>query len=65
MRHWAAVEGDLSAVHHLTAGQLAALSLRRFLVLLGSLPPESRFARAWRSTPRHVVDPNEIAQLTA
>ncbi|MEV7991559.1 hypothetical protein AB0O67_06495 [Streptomyces sp. NPDC086077] len=40
------------------------MSVREFLVCLGGLPAESRFARAWQSTPRVVTDPDEIARLT-
>ncbi|MFB6618230.1 hypothetical protein ACIGFK_07545 [Streptomyces sp. NPDC085524] len=40
------------------------MSTRRFLVLLAGLPSESRFANAWRNTPRLVSDPAEIARLT-
>ncbi|MCX4987120.1 hypothetical protein [Streptomyces sp. NBC_00572] len=43
---------------------MAALSTRRFLVLIGGLSPEARFARAWAKTPRRVTDPAEIAALT-
>ncbi|WP_404959007.1 hypothetical protein [Streptomyces sp. 147326] len=38
--------------------------MRRFLVLLGGLPPESTFAQRWKRTPRAVTDPAEIAALT-
>ncbi|MDN5380731.1 hypothetical protein ACPCJU_17000 [Streptomyces thermodiastaticus] len=64
MTNWAAVEGDLSAYHHVTAADLARMSTRRFLALVGSLPPESRFVRAWQRTPRRVDDPAEIARIT-
>ncbi|MFI5808878.1 hypothetical protein [Streptomyces sp. NPDC051561] len=40
------------------------MSTRRFLVLVTNLPSESGFARAWRSTPRAVSDPAEIAAIT-
>ncbi|MFC8584228.1 hypothetical protein ACFUGD_06685 [Streptomyces sp. NPDC057217] len=43
---------------------MAALSTRRFLVLVGGLTGESRFAEIWRHTPRTVTDPAEIAALT-
>jgi hypothetical protein len=48
----------------LSAEQLSALSTRRFLVLLGGLPAEAAFPRAWARTPRAVTDPREIAALT-
>jgi hypothetical protein len=51
-------------VYGLDAPALAALSTRRFLVLIAGLPPEARFAQAWRTTPRVVTDPAEIARLT-
>lgn len=54
----------MSATHRVTARELATMSLRRFLALLGEFPPDSRFSRAWRATPRQVTDPNEIARLT-
>ncbi|MFE5673838.1 hypothetical protein ACFQ7B_00390 [Streptomyces erythrochromogenes] len=38
--------------------------MRRFLVLLGGLSPESAFAQRWQRTPRTVTDPAEIAALT-
>jgi hypothetical protein len=38
--------------------------VREFLVCLGGLSSESRFARVWQSTPRVVTDPDEIARLT-
>ncbi|MCO6747869.1 hypothetical protein KQH21_06740 [Streptomyces sp. IpFD-1.1] len=64
IREWAAVEGDLSREHHVSASELAAMSVRRFLVLVGSLTPDSRFAQAWRRTPRRVDSPEEIARIT-
>ncbi|MFJ5999663.1 hypothetical protein [Streptomyces sp. NPDC092370] len=38
--------------------------MREFLVCLGGLSSESRFARVWQATPRVVTDPDEIARLT-
>lgn len=64
IRHWRAVEGDLAARYHTAPEDIAAMTPRRFLTLLAGLPPESRFAEAWRSTPRRVTDPAEIARLT-
>ncbi|WP_399088030.1 hypothetical protein ACGH2B_12515 [Streptomyces sp. BBFR2] len=40
------------------------MSTRRFLVLVGGLSAESRFAAAWKRTPRAVEDPAEIAAIT-
>jgi len=40
------------------------MTLRRFLVLVGGLPPECKFAKAWRETPRVISDPDEIARIT-
>ena len=48
----------------MTAEQLATLSTRRFLVLLGGLPADAQFPRIWARTPRAVTDPREIAALT-
>ncbi|MFD8005855.1 hypothetical protein [Streptomyces mirabilis] len=58
------VESDLARKYGLGAAELAALSTRRFLVLLAGLPAESRFSHTWRNTPRVVTDPEEIARLT-
>ncbi|MEU8721515.1 hypothetical protein [Streptomyces antimycoticus] len=51
-------------MYGLTAEQIAALSTRRFVVLIGGLPGEARFPELWRTTPRTVTDPAEIARLT-
>ncbi|MEU5302216.1 hypothetical protein ACH4YO_23895 [Streptomyces noursei] len=48
----------------MTAEQLAAVSTRRFLVLVGGLPEQAKFPRLWGRTPRTVTDPREIAALT-
>lgn len=40
------------------------MSTRRFLALVGALTPDSRFAKAWRSTPRRADSPEEIARIT-
>ncbi|WP_426531307.1 hypothetical protein [Streptomyces sp. UG1] len=48
----------------MSAEDIARLSTRAFLVRLSGLPSESRFAHAWRNTPRVVTDPHEIARLT-
>lgn len=48
----------------MTAEQLATVSTRRFLVLIGGLPAEAQFPRLWAETPRAVTDPREIAALT-
>ncbi|MBT3157346.1 hypothetical protein KQH42_07340 [Streptomyces sp. CHA1] len=48
----------------MSAAELAAMSTRRFLVLVGSLTPDARFAQAWRRTPRRVDSPEEIARIT-
>lgn len=58
------VESDFAREYGLTPEQIAQLSTRRFLVLISGLPGESRFASAWRTTPRVVTDPEEIARLT-
>ncbi|APD18532.1 tail assembly chaperone [Streptomyces phage Ididsumtinwong] len=64
LTNWPAVEADLAREYGLDAPAVAALSTRRFLVLIGGLSPEARFARAWQRTPRRVTDPAEIAALT-
>ncbi|MYV48222.1 hypothetical protein [Streptomyces sp. SID2888] len=64
IRHWAAVEGDLSREHHVTAAELASMSTRRFLVLIGDLSDQARFPRAWQRTPRRADSPEEIARIT-
>jgi hypothetical protein len=51
-------------VYGLTGEQVAALSTRRLVVLLGGLPGDARFPDLWRKTPRTVTDPAEIARLT-
>lgn len=52
-------------MYGLEAEQVAALSTRRLVVLLGGLPPDgARFPDLWRKTPRTVTDPAEIARLT-
>lgn len=51
-------------MYGLSAEQVAALSTRRLLVLLGGLPADARFPELWRKTPRTVTDPAEIARLT-
>ncbi|MEU3917120.1 hypothetical protein [Streptomyces sp. NPDC029004] len=48
----------------MSAQDIARLSTRAFLVRLAGLPSESQFAHAWRTTPRRVSDPDEIARLT-
>lgn len=48
----------------MTAAGLAAMSTRRFLALVATLGPDARFPKAWRSTPRRVDDPEEIARIT-
>ncbi|ARB11436.1 tail assembly chaperone [Streptomyces phage ToastyFinz] len=65
VRHWGAVEADLRREYKLTAAEVARLTVREFLVCLGGLSPDSRFARTWRATPRVVTDPDEIARLTS
>ncbi|MFB8415446.1 MULTISPECIES: hypothetical protein [Streptomyces] len=40
------------------------MSTRRFLVLVGGLPGEARFPRAWSRTPRAVSSAEEIAAIT-
>lgn len=51
-------------MHHVQAAELARMSTRRFLALVGSLPAESRFVRAWQRTPRRADSPAEIARIT-
>lgn len=51
-------------MYGLDAEQVAALSTRRLVVLLGGLPAEARFPDLWRKTPRTVTDPAEIDRLT-
>lgn len=51
-------------MYGLDAEQVAALSTRRLVVLLGGLPAEARFPDLWRKTPRTVTDPAEISRLT-
>ena len=64
MTNWAAVEGDLSAEHGVTAPELARMSTRRFLALVTRLGPDSRFAAAWRKTPTRADTPEDIARIT-
>ncbi|MFF8095683.1 hypothetical protein [Streptomyces sp. NPDC016675] len=64
IRHWRAVEGDLSRDHQVTPDQLAAMSTRRFLTLISGLSDQARFPRLWQATPRRVDDPAEIARIT-
>lgn len=64
IRHWSAVEGDLARDHGVTAPELARMSTRRFLALIGSLSEQSRFARLWQRTPRRVESPEDIARIT-
>ncbi|APD18546.1 tail assembly chaperone [Streptomyces phage Picard] len=64
VRHWNSVEADLRREYKITAADVARLTVREFVVLLGGLSSESRFARAWQATPRVVTDPDEIARLT-
>ncbi|MEU9306958.1 hypothetical protein [Streptomyces sp. NPDC048256] len=40
------------------------MSTRRFLALVGALSAESKFARAWRRTPRRADSPEDIARIT-
>ncbi|MYR46593.1 hypothetical protein [Streptomyces sp. SID5910] len=64
IRHWAAVEGDLSRDHQVAPDQLARMSTRRFLTLIATLGEQARFPRLWQRTPRRVDDPQEIARIT-
>lgn len=64
IRHWPAVEGDLSRDHGVTAPELAAMSTRRFLALITTLSEHSRFAQAWQRTPRRADSPEDIARIT-
>ncbi|MBB5128441.1 hypothetical protein [Streptomyces griseoloalbus] len=64
IRHWPAVEGDLAREYGITAPELARMSTRRFLALIGAMSDQSRFARAWRATPRRADSPEEIARIT-
>lgn len=64
IRHWSAVEGDLSRDHGVTAGELARMSTRRFLALVTTLSEHSRFAREWQRTPRRADSPEDIARIT-
>ncbi|WP_437034501.1 hypothetical protein [Streptomyces sp. enrichment culture] len=58
------VEGDLARDHGITASDLARMSTRRFLALIGALSDQSRFARAWQRTPRRADSPEDIARIT-
>lgn len=40
------------------------MSTRRFLALIGGLPAEAKFVRAWQRTPRRVDGAAEIAAIT-
>lgn len=64
IRHWSAVEGDLSRDHGVKAPELAVMSTRRFLALISTLSEHSRFAREWQRTPRRADSPEDIARIT-
>ncbi|MGC0205223.1 hypothetical protein [Streptomyces levis] len=64
IRHWSAIEGDLARDHGITAPELARMSTRRFLTLISALPGDSRFAQAWKRTPRRADSPEDIARIT-
>ncbi|WP_408895945.1 hypothetical protein ACJ5H2_13595 [Nocardioides sp. R1-1] len=54
---------DFRREYHMSAAELACLSLQEFHTLLIGLSSRSRFAREWADKPKTLHDPAERAAL--